>query len=381
MFFQFIFLRKKPNDMNRYVNSSVSLLKTVLAPAFCAILFSCSGLKDEDSLKGTLAIGFVEDSYRATKAMSASIPDTSDFILRVTDSKGKKIYEGLFGSAPQSLLLEPGSYTIDAFSGTFSTPSFDAPIYGDTQVAVVRSGEVSRVDLVCRQTNSGVKLSVSSDFLTSFPSSVLFLSSADGRLNYPYREKRIAYFRPGNVSLTINDGFSDKVLMTRVLEKSEILNISVSAPSASSSSSSNSSGISISVDTTRYWVNEDYVIGGESDRGGTPDQALSVSQARSNTGLNGVWVYGYVVGGDLTSSGADFTGPFTSRTNIAISSKRTASTRDACLSVQLPKGKIRDALNLVDNPDLLGAKVFIKGDIVEAYYGMPGVVDLTDFRL
>jgi hypothetical protein len=55
--------------------------------------------------------------------------------------------------------------------------------------------------------------------------------------------------------------------------------------------------------------------------------------------------------------------------------------KDACLSVQLPSGSLRNALNLVDNPDLLGRKICLKGDIVEAYYGIPGIKNLTEYEL
>ena len=49
------------------------------------------------------------------------------------------------------------------------------------------------------------------------------------------------------------------------------------------------------------------------------------------------------------------------------------------MSVQLPKGDVRDALNLVDNPSNLKRKVYIKGDIVDAYYGIPGIKNISDF--
>ena len=55
--------------------------------------------------------------------------------------------------------------------------------------------------------------------------------------------------------------------------------------------------------------------------------------------------------------------------------------RSACLSVNLPSGRVRDALNLVDNQSLLGRKVCIKGNIVEAYYGIPGLKGIVDFEL
>jgi hypothetical protein len=49
--------------------------------------------------------------------------------------------------------------------------------------------------------------------------------------------------------------------------------------------------------------------------------------------------------------------------------------------VQLPSGDLRDVLNLVDNPGLLGTKVYLKGDIVEAYYGIPGIKNISEYRL
>ena len=94
-----------------------------------------------------------------------------------------------------------------------------------------------------------------------------------------------------------------------------------------------------------------------------------------------MWVSGYIVGGDLTSTSASFASPFESRTNILIGPKSTTSARSSCLSVQLAAGDAREMLNLVDNPLNLGRKVLLKGNIVEAYYGMPGMKNITDFEL
>ncbi|MGN1214631.1 MAG: DUF6359 domain-containing protein [Candidatus Cryptobacteroides sp.] len=49
------------------------------------------------------------------------------------------------------------------------------------------------------------------------------------------------------------------------------------------------------------------------------------------------------------------------------------------MSVKLVSGDIRNALNLVDNPTLLGRKVYLKGDLVSAYYGIPGIQNITEF--
>jgi hypothetical protein len=108
---------------------------------------------------------------------------------------------------------------------------------------------------------------------------------------------------------------------------------------------------------------------------------MTVAQARSSAGAEDVWVSGYIVGGDLTSSSASFAAPFQSRTNIVIGPKSTTSSRSSCLSVQLAAGQARDVLNLVDNPSNHGRKVLLKGNIVEAYYGMPGIKNITGFEL
>ena len=42
-------------------------------------------------------------------------------------------------------------------------------------------------------------------------------------------------------------------------------------------------------------------------------------------------------------------------------------------AVELPSGDIREALNLVDNRDVLGSAIVVTGNIVESYFGYPGI--------
>ena len=51
------------------------------------------------------------------------------------------------------------------------------------------------------------------------------------------------------------------------------------------------------------------------------------------------------------------------------------------LSVELKKGELRDEVNLVDNPENLGRIIYLKGDLVEAYYGIPGIKNVTDYLI
>ena len=225
--------------------------------------------------------------------------------------------------------------------------------------------------------NAGVKLRIAKDFLTECPDGVLFLKADQGKLMYGYSEKRIAYFLPGNVSLVLSENGTDKVLMSRTLLSQEILTLGVSV--ASSGTSATGGRISVAVDTARNWVNDTYVIGGKNDKGSDVADAMTVQQARSSAGSKDVWVCGYVVGGDLTSANASFDEPFSSRTNILLGPKSSTVHRDECMSVQLSAGELRDALNLVDNPGNLRRKVYLRGDIVDAYYGLPGIKNLSEY--
>lgn len=107
--------------------------------------------------------------------------------------------------------------------------------------------------------------------------------------------------------------------------------------------------------------------------------AFSVIQARDHLGEKKQWVKGYVVGGNLSSSatGIRFEPPFTADTHLAIADTAVVALKASCLSVQLPSGALREAVNLVDHPDLLGTRVYIQGDIVEAYYGIPGLKNVV----
>ena len=338
---------------------------------------SCDELFESPDIEyGDLHIMFAEDFEPQTR--STTVPDVNDFILTVTSQNGGTVYSGKFGAAPESFAVSPGAYTVTAVSREFNDPMFDAPQYGDTQVAVVDSGQSTDVQLVCSQQNAGVKLKISQDFLKMYPDGVLFLKSPGGKLMYSYSESRTAYFKPGSISLVLSEKDNDKILMTRSLSSSQMLvvNITASSPSKTGTPAS----VSVSVDTARQWLSEDYDLGGN---GGGADisSSYSVTQARNHIGAKNVWICGYIVGGDLTAKNCSFTPPFTSRTNLALSSKQNCTDRNVCLSVQLAKGDVRDALNLVDHEDLLGRKVYVKGNIVESYYGLPGIQEITEYAL
>ena len=348
-----------------------------------ALTMSCDMLVRTQE-QGELRIAFARDQEALTRA-GMNIPDTSDFILSICDSKGRVIYEGLYGDSPESMSLEAGSYVVKVVSSEFSKPAFSSPQFADEQCVVVPSGGVADIKIVCSQVNCGIRLKIDSGFLTAYPDGVLLLKSSFGRLIYGFSEKRAAYFKPGDISLVLSDKGKDEVLMTRSLQARDMLVLKVGVATSANSGSDVSSRIgnlSVSVDTTRNWMEGTYIIGGDNKDGGVAvNDALTVSEALGFIGEEDVWVSGYIVGGDLSSASASFEKPFSSRTNILIGPRSSTSDKSVCLSVQLPAGELRDGLNLVDNPGLLGRKVCLRGDIVEAYYGIPGIKNISEYEL
>ena len=215
-----------------------------------AVLGAC----DDFGIKaGQGELKWIIESEGPKTRSSAEIPDTNDFILKVSDADGKVLYEGSYGDSPESLLVDAGSYTVAIQSIEFTTPGFSRPLYGDEQVVVVKAGASVTVRLNCVLQNAGIQLRIAPDFLSSFPDGVLYLKAGDTRLMYGYAEKRIAYFKPGPVSLLLYDGGKDETLLSRTLDARTILTLNLSAPAGGTASSST---ITVAVDTTKVWNQE-----------------------------------------------------------------------------------------------------------------------------
>ena len=61
--------------------------------------------------------------------------------------------------------------------------------------------------------------------------------------------------------------------------------------------------------------------------------------------------------------------------------RSTITDKTACIAVELPKGSLRDEINLVDHPDLIGSRIYIKGKVVNAYFGTTGLKYVSDYIL
>ena len=347
-------------------------LATLATLAALLLLPSCQDLFHPEA-DGKLIIKLEAPRPAATRA-GTTLPDVGTFLLSVTNASGGILYEGPFAQSPDEMNIPAGSYTVSAVSSTFKTPAFDSPQWGDTQVVTVPSGGSVAVDLSCSQLNSGVRLDIDESFRRAFPGGILNLQGEDGSLLYGYAETRTAYFHPGPVSLRLDQGGFTQTLFTRSLQAREILTMRVSA-----NVETKSGGISIQLDTARNWLTDSFVLGGPG--AGEITEAYDVAEARLHAGEKDVWVRGYIVGVATNTRKVAFSAPFTKSTNLVLGEKAASTELDYCLSVELPSGKIREALNLMDHPELLGRKVYIKGNLESAYYGIPGLKAPSEYQL
>ena len=340
-------------------------------------LASCDDFAPKDE-RGNGQLRWVLDHGVLTKANAEEMPDTNDFILTVRDASGSILYEGTYGASPQVLDVEEGYYTVSIVSVKFDNPAFSKPQYGDEQVVKVPKGQSVTVKLCCSLQNAGIRLHTGPDFLTAYPDGVLFVKQGDVKLKYLYRETRVAYVKPGSVSVILNESGKDQTLFTRSLEAREILSVSISAPEGGNGKGS----IQVQTDTSKVWAYENYVIGGGGAGGGQQGSGYSVAEAARHIGEEGVWVTGYIVGGDLTSAGKTVkTSGITKNTHIALADRSSVTDKESCVAVELPAGKVRDAINLVDHPNLIGKRVRVKGNLVEKYFGTLGLKGASDYEL
>lgn len=339
--------------------------------AVLPVLISCQNLLQDG--QGAIRISFLDTADPFTRS-DGKIPDTDDFLLSVAGPGGDIVYEGRFGDSPEELTVSPGTYTISAASDRFDAPAFDKAVFGDTQAVVVPSGETVSVRLICRQTNCGLRLLADESFISLFPDARLYLEGPGGTLQQNYGETRTAFFRPGTISVSVGDSGMRQPLFSRTLGAQQILSMKLSA-----SVEQENGSISLQVDTSRIRFSETYLYG--SDDASDISGALTVMEARERGGEEDVWVYGYMVGVATGTGKLSFDPPFEKETNIVLGLRSSTTDKNYCLTVELKSGSVRDALNLVSNPELLGRKVYVKGDLTSAYYGMPGLKSVSEYQL
>ena len=112
---------------------------------------------------------------------------------------------------------------------------------------------------------------------------------------------------------------------------------------------------------------------------GTQENPYTVADVKQMTEAitEHVWVKGFIVG-SLKSATAF--ADEASATNLALAATADETEAANCLPVQLPKGTIRDLLNVADNPANMGKEVKVCGTI-ETYFQVMGVKDVEQYEM
>lgn len=346
---------------------------------------------DGDSFKKALQIieqsygNYVSDLGGAGKSSEISaVLDTNKYILKVQNSSGAEIYNGAYSARPAVLNVTAGTYTVRVFSGEFKEPGLDIPLFGDEQVIKIKRDSTAHISLISSQLTGGIKLEYTSNFTNYFKGTGVYMRKDTAQIKCFYYSPHYVFFLPGDVSVVYKnkDGdpsytpcdhktYADTILLTRKLKAGEMVTIKLDYIL----SKITGTGIKISIDTTRTWINEYFNLGSIAPYG-----SHSIYEATKAIG-DTMTVFGYIVGGDVTSSSFKRKPPFSSKTHIAIATNSWQALRSKCMAVELSAtSKLRGELNLVDHPEYLKRPIIVRGTIVDSYMNYPGMKSVKFYK-
>ena len=140
-------------------------------------------------------------------------------------------------------------------------------------------------------------------------------------------------------------------------------------------------------ETATYLADKaEFVVVVRTDADGSIENPYLVSDAMaiyvSDATIEDVWVKGYMVGYIEGNSPNNITlaMPTEAQTEVVIANTADETDINNCFVVQLPKGQIRDDVELFAHPELYGKEVMFKGDILK-YFGIAGMKNTTDYSL
>lgn len=113
------------------------------------------------------------------------------------------------------------------------------------------------------------------------------------------------------------------------------------------------------------------------------EYTVSEALAAYTGGAKPAVVKGYIVGtvnGQVYTEGCVFSGTAESKTNLLLADNPDETDHNNCIPVQLPIGKVRDALNLVDNPGNYKKFVTLTGSL-EKYFGVAGLKSVSAYSI
>ncbi len=361
--------------MRKFLNG----LCGIVAAAF--VLQGCTSFLQEvwgreEVEKGSIALaiaGAPDNFYSDGTFLKSGIDiDTNNFILTIYSAQGEKIYDGKYGARPQEISVDPGGYEVGLYSRRFNPPALDSPVFGEEHTIIVAENEQAQVSFMCRQVNAGIRFSFAENFKEKFPGGGVWLKQGEKELLYGYEEGKYAYVSTDPFQISYKSGDTDTLLLEKSLEAGQMVTMKLSY----SASHTSASVFKVDVDTTREWLSWNYNVGLR-----IPSGSVTINEAKSMIGQKNVKVFGYIFGGDPSTTTVRVGPPFSSKSTIVLAPSMGERNRNNMMVVELPSGSVRDGLNLVVHPEYLGRPVVVTGTIVQSYYGYVGVKSTKSYTL
>lgn len=356
---------------------------------------------EEDSTKGMAALSFFLDkaSYDSCLVISESVDtssagtlaqnayanplDSNLYRLTISTAGGVTVYDSTYAGRPDVFYVKAGTYKIRVTSRDFKEPDI-YPLFGQEQSVKAKKDSTLCVEIVSRQLTGGIRFSFTHGFTSWFKGTGIYLKRDTVSVKYGYGTRHYLYFYPGEITVIYKNkdgypsytppdkpGYADTVLFKRKLKANELVTIALDYDLTKVSRD----GFTFSSDTFRIRKDEYFNLGGIAPYG-----CNSVWYAQTHVG-DTINLFGYIVGGDVSSTTFKKEKPFTSKTNIVIGAQEWQALREKTIGVELPNGDIRKKLNLVDHPENLKKPIVIHGVVSDSYFGYPGLKNVTSYQL
>lgn len=295
--------------------------------------------------------------------------DTNKYWLSISGSS-EVVYSGRYVARPQAMYLKPGTYKVSLTSREFKEPE-RTPLFGDEKSVKCKKDSSQQINLLSKQLTGGIRFNFTDKFKSYFSGPGVYIKKDTALTFVDYSDGRYFFYYAGKISLVYKAKERDTVFYNRSMKAEELVTLTLDYDLAKM----DKGGINVSFDTTRTRVSEYFNVGGD-----TPAGCCSVLEAQGAVG-DTVTVFGYIVGGDASKTKFKTEAPFSSQTHIVIAGKPSQTLWEEAMAVELSSGSSeREELNLVDNPNLLGHSVIVRG-VVTPYFDHPGLKKVTSYSL
>ncbi|MBR5399720.1 MAG: hypothetical protein IK103_08005 [Bacteroidales bacterium] len=352
--------------------------------------------KQTDSTKGMAGLSFfldrasydsclviTEDSEEALRSVNTNPLDSNNYRLAIFTAGGVVVYDSSYVGRPEVFYVKAGTYKVRVTSRDFTEPDI-YPLFGQEQSVKAKKDSTLCVEIVSRQLTGGIRFSFTPGFMSWFKGTGIYLKRDTVITKYGYGTRHYLYFYPGDISVIYKNkdghstytppdkpGYADTLLFKRKLKAAELVTIALDYDLTKVAYN----GFSFRADTSRTRKDEYFNLGGIAPYG-----CNSVWYAQTHIG-DTINLFGYIVGGDVSSTSFKKEKPFTSKTNIVIGAQDWQALREKTIGVELPNGEIRKNLNLVDHPEHLKKPIVIHGVVSDSYFGYPGLKNVTEYKL